>query len=1463
MRSRRWVGAGAATMLGIVAVLMFVIGAGERTPKADPTAGALLAASETPVYKHATRAQRASTSVRYAGSTKTASVAAARQGLPAAVKTRRWASLAASKRTKVRRYTSLHDAVVTVDGKRAMVHSTLPLLAHPGGDKDAKLAPLDTDLRPVDGALLKPANVLSDYAIASGGGQLPDNAAVFFEKAGFGIAVPGAPADAEVTRLGDKALVSNVGTDTDLLITSLPAGVDVQLLLRSDASPRKHVLDLSAGGVSAKKVTDRGVDAVELTRDGRRVGTVQPPVATDADGRPVRLTWTVADDEMRIDVPHERGQYAMPIVVDPYVADDQRYWYNNASLDFTGWDFTGNPQYTGVKGSGFYGNGLNLYATTNQTYALVQPGNKLPSAGYAFRARNDGDLTHKAEWSKIFKADFGATATLPAGGISSCMNQGIYDVVNGRMERGTSPNLAQWRFGPTVGGAYTAYNTADPQYGFLFCGAEGTLGNINTYPYRVHCFGTCGDDGGSTSGAETRPQPGNAALLQILSGPGKPTSNGVVYMGSSLIFQSEQSPPRPASISTLPTTWIDDLSLSFNATDYGLGVASMALIGPGSTPTFTRTPPAAGVTSDCRTSQTLNPPSGVTPPNGTANRGDRRFPCPQTWPTWSVNTGGSTPLPEGSYTSTLRATDIVGNVGNLAVPLKIDRTAPTATSTGTLKDAKDQTTIGPYALNVSSADSGAGVKSIQVLVDDVQRAPEHLQEQTCVDGGCSLTRDFSIGNLPAGNHTIKVIVTDHVPAAGTSDVARHRFEETWNITVAAPPANVSPPVISGQPQDGETLQTTNGTWTGTQPLSYSYRWQWCDSGGTGCVDLAGETEPNVLLRWQDVGRRLRVVVRATNIAGSAEVASSVAGPVIAVAPQNSRLPLVRGVPALGELLSATSGIWDGTTATYTYQWLRCSLLTLGSCAPIAGANLPTYTLVAADLLATIRVRVTATNSVGTNTATSEPPTGPELLDLADNTALNPVGPTPPEELDEAQRFRQSFGLDQSPTLIAQLDADPTLQQSRDEYGVSLSRLEHRDLDARDRWQATVKDVVDYGEQYPGSYAGTWIDQENGGTIKVGFVSDVAARLSGARAAHGSARKIESFPATRTLAALEATQEAVDVATNSLLSEGIAVTELYIDVATNAVVVGVPSLTQPIISRLNALFGNTVRAVATGGFQTRTAGTSQADRKGRTLFQDAIGGLAIYIPGRIDGRDNCTLGLVGTTLSQGSLQRVDSFITAGHCSNTVQSCNSQNVPGLPGGSVICQAQPEERWRQGERKLGQTDGISYNTYRQDFPSASRKWKSDVIPIRLDRKGEPYIYYRADRNVLIDRTAISDGNTAKPSSIPSGTKVCISLGQGSYDVKCGKVRASNAYEAKDDRPSNGRTVYNSYTTDFKCKPGDSGSPVYIYRGKNRATAVGMQFGGTPVSNPMGGPERDGRCVWTHLKYIRDETTFAPISG
>jgi RHS repeat-associated protein len=79
--------------------------------------------------------------------------------------------------------------------------------------------------------------------------------------------------------------------------------------------------------------------------------------------------------------------------------------------------------------------------------------------------------------------------------------------------------------------------------------------------------------------------------------------------------------------------------------------------------------------------------------------------------------------------------------------------------------------------------------------------------------------------------------------------------------------------VSGSPQEGQTLAAGVGVWGGASSLSYAYQWRLCNASGEGCSNISGATSATLLLGAGEVGATVRVVVGATNSAGSAESSS--------------------------------------------------------------------------------------------------------------------------------------------------------------------------------------------------------------------------------------------------------------------------------------------------------------------------------------------------------------------------------------------------------------------------------------------------------------------------------------------------------------------------------------------------------------------------------------------------------------
>ena len=217
-----------------------------------------------------------------------------------------------------------------------------------------------------------------------------------------------------------------------------------------------------------------------------------------------------------------------------------------------------------------------------------------------------------------------------------------------------------------------------------------------------------------------------------------------------------------------------------------------------------------------------------------------------------------------------------------------------------------------------------------------------------------------------------------VPVAAAAALTAALLPGSGSAVALVPPNNTGEPSIVGEPVEGRTLTANRGTWSGSTPMSFAYRWLRCptDGGnadGSNCAGIGGATATTYRLRNADVGIRIRVRVTATNTDGSDSAASNPTAIVQGSAgPRVVDQPTISGSPTLGATQTANPGTWSGTQPiTFTYQWRTCNSAG-GNCSNIAGATGRNYVTRNSDIGRTLRIRVTARNTIGTETATSVP-----------------------------------------------------------------------------------------------------------------------------------------------------------------------------------------------------------------------------------------------------------------------------------------------------------------------------------------------------------------------------------------------------------------------------------------------------------------------------------------------------------
>ena len=221
------------------------------------------------------------------------------------------------------------------------------------------------------------------------------------------------------------------------------------------------------------------------------------------------------------------------------------------------------------------------------------------------------------------------------------------------------------------------------------------------------------------------------------------------------------------------------------------------------------------------------------------------------------------------------------------------------------------------------------------------------------------------------------------------------------------------------------------------------------------------------------GAAAMAVVSAAGFAGASTAAS---------APSIRALPYVTGTAQVDRTLTARNGDWAGDRPLrFAYQWLRCGSGG-GTCVDVAGAAAKTYVLTAADVGHRMRVRVTASNAVGSSSAVSRPsaivrsgstpaPSGPAgQVKLSDGKVSIPVSSVaPPQRL-----------------IVSEVSASPSVVRSRNPFAVRFRVTDTRGF--------VVRGALVYMIGIPYNRIATVPEQETGTDGYVTFTAQPTARF---------------------------------------------------------------------------------------------------------------------------------------------------------------------------------------------------------------------------------------------------------------------------------------------------------------------------------------------------------------------------------
>ena len=215
--------------------------------------------------------------------------------------------------------------------------------------------------------------------------------------------------------------------------------------------------------------------------------------------------------------------------------------------------------------------------------------------------------------------------------------------------------------------------------------------------------------------------------------------------------------------------------------------------------------------------------------------------------------------------------DVAGNASpataQASAAVTIDRTAPSVSAITPASVTTNATSF-TYAVTFNKSVTGLAANDFSFTGTSSGWSVSGVSGSgtaytVTVSGGATPPDGTIIATLAAG------AVTD--TAGNTGPVVSSTAS---TVTASYTLANTGRPVASGTPSTGSVMTTTDGTWNGATPITYTYQWETSADGlawsnGTG----AGATTASYTVGAGETGRFVRSKVTATNARGAITVAS--------------------------------------------------------------------------------------------------------------------------------------------------------------------------------------------------------------------------------------------------------------------------------------------------------------------------------------------------------------------------------------------------------------------------------------------------------------------------------------------------------------------------------------------------------------------------------------------------------------